>query len=69
MITPETKSLSSSKGSAERRITINAILYPLVEQLAERDGVSPSEVANSIILQTLCPYGPINQGQKASPIN
>ena len=44
--------------SSERRVTVNSTIYPKLEALAKRDGVTVADVANAILLQTTQPYGP-----------
>ncbi len=43
--------------SAERRVTVNGSVYPKLKEWAERDGLTVADVANAILLQTICPYG------------
>lgn len=43
--------------SSERRVTVNKTVYPKLEALAKRDGVTVADVANAIFLQTLQLYG------------
>ena len=43
--------------SAERRVTVNGSVYPKLKEWAERDGLTVADVANAILLQTVCPYG------------
>lgn len=47
--------------SAERRVTVSASVYPILAAYSERDGVTVADVANAILLQTLCPYGVANR--------
>lgn len=47
-------------GSSERRVTISGTIYPKLQELADRDGVSVADIANAIILQVIQPYGPCN---------
>jgi hypothetical protein len=43
--------------SSERRVTVNGSVYPKLKAWAERDGLTVADVANAILLQTVCPYG------------
>ena len=43
--------------SSERRVTVNGSVYPKLKEWAERDGLTVADVANAILLQTVCPYG------------
>jgi len=43
---------------AERRVTVQRTLWPHLQALAKRDGVTVADVANAILLQTVTPYGP-----------
>lgn len=48
--------------SSERRVTVNGSVYPKLKEWAERDGLTVADVANAILLQTVCPYGaPLHQ--------
>lgn len=42
--------------NAERRVTVQRTLWPHLQALAKRDGVTVADVANAILLQTLSPY-------------
>lgn len=47
--------------SSERRVTVHKTVYPKLEALAKRDGVTVADVANAIFLQTLQLYGTTSQ--------
>ena len=54
--------------SAERRVTVHNTIYPKLQELAKRDGVTVADVANAILLQTIQPYGPThNQAIASTP--
>lgn len=50
--------------SAERRITVQASIYPKLKEWAERDNLTVADVANAILLQTIRPYGAVPLASK-----
>ena len=57
--------------SAERRVTVNAAVYPKLKEWAERDGLNVAAVANAILTQVIQPYqngGVVYSAMPAAPV-